>query len=98
MNRDAEARFRLICCNLRLVLRVAKRLRWSGIDLEDLFQEGCVGLIRATEKFRPTLRYNFTTYATWWIRQSIHRAIQTKYYVIAVPRHMLDLDAKWKKK
>jgi RNA polymerase sigma factor (sigma-70 family) len=78
MNRDPEARLRLICCNLRLVLRVANRFRGSGADFEDLFQEGCIALIHATEKFKPARGYKFATYATWWIRQSIQRAVQTK--------------------
>jgi RNA polymerase primary sigma factor len=75
---DDRARARLIEKNLRLVVSVAKRYMGMGLPFEDLIQEGNIGLIKAVEKFDPELGNRFSTYATWWIRQAIGRAIEDK--------------------
>src|SRR3712207_844646 len=75
---DDRARARLIEKNLRLVVSVAKRYMGMGLPFEDLIQEGNIGLIKAVEKFDPDRRFRFSTYATWWIRQTIGRAIEDK--------------------
>ncbi|CAA9508775.1 MAG: RNA polymerase sigma factor RpoD, partial [uncultured Rubrobacteraceae bacterium] len=72
---DDRARKRLVEKNLRLVVSVAKRYRGMGLPFEDLIQEGNVGLMRAVEKFDPDRGWRFSTYATWWIRQAVQRAV-----------------------
>jgi len=84
---DAQARSLLIEKNLRLVVSVAKRYRGMGLPFEDLIQEGNVGLIRAVEKFDPEMGNRFSTYATWWIRQAIGRAIEDKSRTVRLPIH-----------
>jgi RNA polymerase primary sigma factor len=81
---------RLINCNLRLVVSVARRyLRW-GLPILDLIQEGNLGLMRAVDKFNPHLGYRFSTYATWWVRQAITRALGSAGRTIRLPEHILD--------
>jgi RNA polymerase primary sigma factor len=85
-----EARQQFISANLRLVVSIAKRYANSGLALLDLIQEGNLGLIKAIEKFEYRKGFKFSTYATWWIRQSITRAIADKGRTIRVPVHMMD--------
>jgi RNA polymerase primary sigma factor len=82
---DQKARQRLIEKNLRLVVSVAKKYRSYGLPFEDLIQEGNVGLIKAVEKFDPDRGYRFATYATWWIRQAVGRAVADKGRTIRIP-------------
>jgi RNA polymerase primary sigma factor len=87
---DARARQRLIEKNLRLVVSVAKRYRGYGLPFEDLIQEGNIGLMKAVEKFDPERGFRFSTYATWWIRQAVQRAVADKGRTIRVPVHMTE--------
>lgn len=91
MDRALSARQRMITANLRLVTSIARRYMNNGLPIMDLIQEGNVGLIKAAEKYNYRLGFRFSTYATWWIRQSIARAIADKARLIRLPVHMYDL-------
>ena len=92
--RAQRAKDEFICCNLRLVLAVAKPYRGRGLDYLDLIQYGVLGLNRAVEKFDWRLGFKFSTYATWWIRQSIERAVANYSRTIRIPVHQLEKLAK----
>lgn len=85
---DPSARRRLIESNMRLVINIAKTYRNRSIPLEDLIQEGAIGLIQAAERFDPNKGFRFSTYATHWIRQAIGRAIDNKSKAIRLPAHV----------
>ena len=94
---NEDAKKQLIVSNLRLVIHIAKNYVNKGLPLMDLIEEGNIGLMIATDKFNPDFGYRFSTYATWWIKQSITRAIVNPGSTIRVPVHVLDTVRKFYK-
>jgi RNA polymerase nonessential primary-like sigma factor len=85
---DEQGRKKMIVCNLRLVVKIARRYMGRGMLLPDLIEEGNLGLIHAVEKFDPERGFRFSTYATWWIRQNIERALMNQTRTIRLPIHI----------
>ena len=94
---DEQARKAMIRANLRLVINIAKRYMHLGIPFLDLIEEGNLGLMKAVDKFNPLKGFRFSTYAAWWIKQSITRSISEQGKMIRVPVYMNELISKWKK-
>ncbi len=94
---DREARAQMIRANLRLVVKIARDYSGRGMLLDDLIGEGNLGLIRATEDFDPRFGTRFSTYASYWIKQSIRHALTNTTATIRLPAHMVTLLSKWRK-
>ncbi len=95
-NDAKEAREQFIRANLRLVVSVAKNYLNKGLSFLDLIEEGNLGLLRAVQRFDPARKCRFSTYATWWIRQAIRRALVNTAKTVRVPSYMVEIIAKWK--
>ena len=93
---DPEAREHMVCSNLRLVVNIAKRFNSRGLTLGDLVEEGNLGLLRAVDSFDPEHGVRFSTYASWWIKQGIRRALLTNAQPIHIPTYMVELINQWR--
>ncbi len=94
---DAEARDRMVRANLRLVVNIARGYSGKGLGLQDLIEEGNLGLLRAVEGFDPAVGTRFSTYASYWIKQSIKRALINSAKTIRIPAYMVELLSKWRR-
>src|ERR1700758_3471966 len=94
---DSEARDRMVRANLRLVVNIARGYTGKGLGLQDLIEEGNLGLLRAVEGFDPSMNTRFSTYASYWIKQSIKRALVNTAKTIRIPAYMVELLAKWRR-
>ena len=94
---DHEARDRMVRANLRLVVNIARSYTGKGLGLQDLIEEGNLGLLRAVEGFDPGMNTRFSTYASYWIKQSIKRALVNTAKAIRIPAYVVDLLAKWRR-
>lgn len=94
---DVRARDRMVRANLRLVVNIARGYVGKGLSLQDLIEEGNLGLLRAVEGFDPTMGTRFSTYASYWIKQSIKRALINSAKTIRIPAYMVELLSKWRR-
>lgn len=94
---DAQARRKMIQSNLRLVISIAKRYSYLGMPISDLIEEGNLGLMRAVTKFNPGKGFRFSTYAAWWIKQYVLRAIANQGKTIRIPVYMVDIISRYRK-
>src|SRR5438067_10700947 len=94
---DCEARDRMVRANLRLVVNIARNYTGKGLGLQDLIEEGNLGLLRAVAGFDPGMNTRFSTYASYWIKQSIKRALINTAKTIRIPAYMVELLAKWRR-
>ena len=94
---DEMAREHMIRANLRLVVSIAKRFGGRGLILPDLIAEGNLGLFKAVEKFNPEAGFRFSTYATWWIQQTIRRALINQSKTVRIPSYMVEILTKWRR-
>jgi RNA polymerase primary sigma factor len=96
-NGNHDARNQMVRANLRLVVNIAREYTGKGLALQDLIEEGNLGLLRAVEGFDPTMNTRFSTYASYWIKQSIKRALVNTAKTIRIPAYMVELLAKWRR-
>src|SRR5262245_6182147 len=94
---DTQARDRMVRANLRLVVNIARNYTGKGLGLQDLIEEGNLGLLRAVEGFDPKMNTRFSTYASYWIKQSIKRALVNTAKTIRIPAYMVELLGKWRR-
>src|SRR5881275_1408559 len=94
---DVRARDRMVRANLRLVVNIARGYTGKGLSLQDLIEEGNLGLLRAVEGFDPGMNTRFSTYASYWIKQSIKRALVNTAKPIRIPAYMMELLCKWRR-
>jgi len=94
---DSSARDRMVRANLRLVVNIARGYTGKGLNLQDLIEEGNLGLLRAVEGFDPAMGTRFSTYASYWIKQSIKRALINSAKTIRIPAYMVELLSKWRR-
>ncbi len=94
---EADAREEMIQCNLRLVVSIAKSYSNCGLMLLDVIAEGNLGLLKAVERYNPESGRRFSTYASWWIKQTIRRALSSKVKNVRVPTYMAEMVSRWKR-